>query len=183
MKDYYEILEVNKKASNDTIKKVFRMLIKKNHPDLFEGKEKIKAEEKVKELNEAYEVLINKESREKYNLELAENDKSNEEALAILMEENQYLKNVIQEKNRLIKEYFDEVEEEQENIQKIYSNISKQDINNETMVEGYNLYRRKEQINKIIYVLLMILVGVITLSIVTDINVFKIFIEVFKNMF
>ena len=183
MKDYYEILEVNKKASNDTIKKVFRMLIKKNHPDLFEGKEKIKAEEKVKELNEAYEVLINKESREKYNLELAENDKSNEEALAILMEENQYLKNVIQEKNILIKEYFDEVEEEQENIQKIYSNISKQDINNETMVEGYNLYRRKEQINKIIYVLLMILVGVITLSIVTDINVFKIFIEVFKNMF
>ena len=183
MKDYYEILEVNKKASNDTIKKVFRMLIKKNHPDLFEGKEKIKAEEKVKELNEAYEVLINKESREKYNLELAENDKSNEEALAILMEENQYLKNVIQEKNRLIKEYFDEVEEEQENIQKNYSNIYKQGINNETMVEGYNLYRRKEQINKIIYVLLMILVGIITLSIVTDINVFKIFIEVFKNMF
>ena len=54
MKDYYELLEVSKNASEDTIKKVFRMLIKKNHPDLFEGEEKTKAEEKVKQLKKVY---------------------------------------------------------------------------------------------------------------------------------
>ena len=37
MKDYYELLELSKNASDETIKKVFRMLIKKNHPDLLEG--------------------------------------------------------------------------------------------------------------------------------------------------
>ena len=47
MENYYEILEVNEKASIEIIKKVFKIHIKKNHPDLFTGKEKLEAEEKV----------------------------------------------------------------------------------------------------------------------------------------
>lgn len=188
MKDYYEILEVNKNASDDTIKKVFRMLIKKNHPDLFEGAEKVKAEEKVKELNEAYEVLINKESREKYNLELEEYNNKNEDALTILMEENEYLKGVIEEKNRLIKEFFDELgvnenELKEEINSSEYSEENERYIDNITMTEGYKLYKKKEQIKKILYMVAMILAGIIFLWVVTDINLFKIFIDTFKAMF
>ena len=48
MKNYYEILEVNPKASEDIINKVYKIKVKKNHPDLFQGEEKKKAEEKTK---------------------------------------------------------------------------------------------------------------------------------------
>lgn len=189
MKDYYELLEVNKNASDDTIKKVFRMLIKKNHPDLFEGKEKLKAEEKVKDLNEAYEVLINKEKREKYNLELEEYNSKNEDAFRVLMEENEYLKNVIQEKNRIIKEFLQDIgvnsNELEENINdsEYFDEIVDTKENNIDMTAGYNGYKREERIKKIIYMAFMILVGAIVLWVVTGINIFKIFIEIFKTMF
>ena len=42
MKNYYEILEVNPKASDEIIKKIYKIKIKKNHPDLFQGEEKKK---------------------------------------------------------------------------------------------------------------------------------------------
>jgi len=185
MKDYYEILEVNKNASEDTIKKVFRMLIKKNHPDLFEGDEKIRAENKVKELNEAYEVLINKENREKYNLELEKYNIKDEDALVILMEENEYLKNVIQEKNKLIKEFLKDVGVSTDNLQEdiIDSEYVEEVDNSVDMTAGYNSYKREERIKKIIYMFGIILIGIIALWVVTGINMFKIFIDIFRNMF
>ena len=48
MKNYYEILQVSNKADKDTISKVYKYLIKKNHPDLFSGEEKKQAEIKAK---------------------------------------------------------------------------------------------------------------------------------------
>ena len=53
MKNYYEILEVNPRASEEVIKKAHQVLIKKYHPDLYTGEESIYAEQKVRELNEA----------------------------------------------------------------------------------------------------------------------------------
>lgn len=64
-KDYYEILGIDKNASQDEIKKEYRKLAKKYHPDANPGDQK--AEEKFKDISEAYEVLSNKEKRSKYD--------------------------------------------------------------------------------------------------------------------
>jgi curved DNA-binding protein len=69
-KDYYEILGVARNASDAEIKKAFRRLARKYHPDV--AKDKSTAEEKFKELNEANEVLSDPEKRRKYD-ELGEN--------------------------------------------------------------------------------------------------------------
>ncbi|MDX2003347.1 MAG: J domain-containing protein [Chitinophagales bacterium] len=64
-KDYYQILGVSKTATADEIKKVFRKLAKQYHPDKNPGDKK--AEERFKEMSEAYEVLSDPEKRKKYD--------------------------------------------------------------------------------------------------------------------
>jgi len=64
-KDYYQILGVAKTATEDDIRKEYRSLARKHHPDLNPGNKK--AEEKFKEINEAYEVLSDSEKRLKYD--------------------------------------------------------------------------------------------------------------------
>lgn len=64
-KDYYKILGVEKKASKDEIKKAYRKLAMKYHPDRNKGNKE--AEEKFKEINEANEVLSDEAKRKKYD--------------------------------------------------------------------------------------------------------------------
>lgn len=64
-KDYYKVLGVSKGAGADDIKKAFRKLARKYHPDVNPGDKK--AEEKFKEINEAYEVLSDPDKRRKYD--------------------------------------------------------------------------------------------------------------------
>jgi len=66
MKDYYNILGVDRNASEDDIKKAFRKLSVKWHPDRNPGNKE--AEEKFKEIAEAYEVLGDKDKKRKYDL-------------------------------------------------------------------------------------------------------------------
>lgn len=64
-KDYYKILGVDKNSSSKEIKSAYRKLAKKYHPDLNGGD--TKAQEKFKEINEAYEVLSDKDKKAKYD--------------------------------------------------------------------------------------------------------------------
>lgn len=70
MKNYYEILEVNPKASKEVIEKAYRVLAKKYHPDLYIGEKKEYAERKIKEINAAYNILSDEFLREQYDSEL-----------------------------------------------------------------------------------------------------------------
>ena len=64
-KDYYKILGVDRKASERDIKQAYRKLARQYHPDVNPGDKS--AEEKFKQINEAYEVLSDKENRQKYD--------------------------------------------------------------------------------------------------------------------
>ena len=64
-KNFYDILGVNRNASQQEIKKAYRQLARKYHPDVNPGDNS--AEAKFKEINEAYEVLSDKETRKKYD--------------------------------------------------------------------------------------------------------------------
>ncbi len=66
-KDYYKILGVERTATEQEIKSAYRKLARQYHPDLKTGSEKEAAEEKFKEINEAYEVLSDPEKRAKYD--------------------------------------------------------------------------------------------------------------------
>ena len=70
MKDYYGILEVNEKASPEIIEKAYKTLVKKYHPDLYSSVQKREAETKLKEINEAYNILSDRFLRSQYDLEL-----------------------------------------------------------------------------------------------------------------
>ena len=63
MKDYYQILGVTKNASTEEIKKAYYKLAHKHHPDKSNGDEK-----KFKEINEAYQILSNKDKRSQYDM-------------------------------------------------------------------------------------------------------------------
>jgi DnaJ-class molecular chaperone len=68
MKDYYEILGVSRKASEEEIKSVYYKLAHKYHPDVNKGPD---AEEKFKDINEAYAILSDSLKRADYDQELA----------------------------------------------------------------------------------------------------------------
>ena len=63
--DYYKILEISQDATHDEIKKQYRQLAKKKHPD--KNKEE-KSEDIMVQINKAYEILSNKELRKKYDV-------------------------------------------------------------------------------------------------------------------
>ena len=78
MKDYYEILEVNEKASSEIIEKAYKTLVKKYHPDLYSTVEKKEAEKKLKDINEAYQILSDSFLRSQYDLELQKEKNRNQ---------------------------------------------------------------------------------------------------------
>jgi curved DNA-binding protein CbpA len=80
MKDYYQILEIAPSASQDAIKEQYRFLVQAWHPDKFPNPaQKLKAEEKLKEINAAYEFLGNSAKRAEYDSRARYNTSSSHE--------------------------------------------------------------------------------------------------------
>lgn len=67
LKDYYKLLEVNETASPEVIQAAYKILAKKYHPDVAKPNEKAMKEAKMKEINNAKEILLNPVEREKYD--------------------------------------------------------------------------------------------------------------------
>ena len=95
MKNYYEILEVDRNASKEIIEKAYKTLAKKYHPDVQEQNQKKIAEEKMKLINEAYSVLSDENQKEEYDKQLEENIIS-KELYQEVVQENIELKRKIQ---------------------------------------------------------------------------------------
>lgn len=66
----YEVLEVSENASEEVIEKAYKVLAKKYHPDLQSQDKKQIAENKMKQINEAYEILGNETKRKEYDIKL-----------------------------------------------------------------------------------------------------------------
>src|SRR5258706_8029135 len=80
MADYYQILEVSPDASQETIKEQYRFLVQAWHPDRFSSpSQKLKAEEKIKEVNTAYQILGDPAKREEYDKKNRFSRSSNEQ--------------------------------------------------------------------------------------------------------
>ena len=73
-KNYYEILEVSRSASPEIIEKAYKILVKKYHPDLQPDNLKATYSEKLKLINEAYNVLSNPEKRSEYDNRLRQDN-------------------------------------------------------------------------------------------------------------
>ena len=97
MKNYYEILEVDKNASQEVIEKAYRTLAKKYHPDLQQGQKQQECAEKMKIINEAYDVLSNSEKRQQYNQKL-ENERIQRERMQYQQMQNEAMAREQQER-------------------------------------------------------------------------------------
>lgn len=154
-KNYYDILEVNKNASPEIIEKAYRTLVKKYHPDLQDNNLKAEYEEKIKLINEAFEVLSDSEKRKNYDLNLKQTEFSVED-YNNLINENLKLKNEINYlKNNLIN-YKNNINNNLNNkINENYNNINKNNFNNSNYNKNINNnysenIRQKYNINSIL---------------------------------
>lgn len=149
MKNYYEILEVNPKASEEIIKKIYKIKIKQNHPDLFQGEEKKKAEETTKEITEAYDILSDIKKREEYDLELKNSENiTNSEKYQIIISnlklENEYLKQVILDKNIMINSFLENTSVPPHSTD-AFNFFSQSDQTNKNNTESSNIYSKNKK--------------------------------------
>lgn len=132
MKNLYDVLEVSRKASSEIIEKAYKTLAKKYHPDLQDGSNRVECEEKMKEINEAYEILSHEQKRKQYDEKLAIED---EMEIQKRVQENFKSNNVSDSHNENYYEEENKINEEQ--IRNYYRNIEEQ-------LKKQDEYRRKE---------------------------------------
>lgn len=137
--NYYDILEINKNASSEIIEKAYKTLVKKYHPDLQQNNLKNNYEEKIKKINEAYEVLSNPEKKYNYDLNLNKIEISKEE-YDNLYNENTNLKNEL----NYLKNNYNQIQNNYNHFNNKQSEIDQnninQEINNAINKAYYNAY-------------------------------------------
>ena len=137
-KNYYDILEVNKNASPEIIEKSYKTLVKKYHPDLQDNNLKAEYEEKIKLINEAFEVLSDSEKRKNYDLNLKQTEFSVED-YNNLINENLKLKNEINYLKNTLINYKNNINNNLNNkINENYNNINKNNFNNSNYNKNIN---------------------------------------------
>lgn len=136
MKNYYEILEVDPKASKEVIEKAYKVLAKKYHPDLQEEKNKKSAEEKIKRINEAYEILSDENKKAKYDEKLKQ-IKEEEERIKVA-KNNEYINNI----KSVYTNQYNNYKKEQE-LTKEANNILKKEYKKELRRLKMNAFLRK----------------------------------------
>ena len=99
METLYDILEVSRKASKEVIEKAYKTLAKKYHPDLQTAENKEIAEKRMKEINEAYDVLSDEQKRKEYDEKLEAEDERKKQEEYINYQNNSGTQNVRYESN------------------------------------------------------------------------------------
>ena len=99
METLYDILEVSRKASKEVIEKAYKTLAKKYHPDLQTAENKEIAEKRMKEINEAYDVLSDEQKRKEYDEKLEAEDERKKQEEYINYQNNSSAQNVRYESN------------------------------------------------------------------------------------
>ncbi len=127
MENYYDILEVSSKASKEVITKAYRTLVKKYHPDANSKNNKPIDDEKIKKINEAYDVLSDEEKRKKYDEELERIKQQENEDMQLRYEK-------LVEQNRLLQQELANLK----NYQGNYNNERLQNTYNENFNSNYN---------------------------------------------
>lgn len=166
----YEILEVSENASDEVIEKAYKVLAKRYHPDLQNVKDKVYAEEKMKEINKAYEILTDTKKRQEYDNELKRiRDRE------IYIKEQEFLKRAINENK--IKEEQNTKDDSSYNMQEhnrykkySYKEQQKEEIRNQRdYIRKYMRYLRKMKaemtIEKIrdFCITILIMIGIVCL--------------------
>lgn len=176
MKNYYEILEVDKNASEEVIEKAYKTLAKKYHPDLQNDSD---CQDKMRQINEAYEILSNDFKRREYDEKIKRQSVSIEEYNRIIQENNRLKKDLKRVANQREISQNQERLEEMSIMQRYYEQIKKATKQPQMRYERKKTKISLEKIKKIvIYIAILIGIGLV-LAIVPFTR--KFFINLYNN--
>lgn len=176
MKNYYEILEVDKNASEEVIEKAYKTLAKKYHPDLQNNSN---CQDKMRQINEAYEILSNDFKRREYDEKIKRQSVSIEEYNRIIQENNRLKKDLKRVVNQREMSQNQERLEEMSIMQRYYEQIKKATKQPQMRYERKKTKISLEKIKKIvIYIAILIGIGLV-LAIVPFTR--KFFINLYNN--
>ena len=176
MKNYYEILEVDKNASEEVIEKAYKTLAKKYHPDLQNNSN---CQDKMRQINEAYEILSNDFKRREYDEKIKRQSVSIEEYNRIIQENNRLKKDLKRVVNQREMSQNQGRLEEKSIMQRYYEQIKKATKQPQMRYERKKTKISLEKIKKIvIYIAILIGIGLV-LAIVPFTR--KFFINLYNN--
>ena len=176
MKNYYEILEVDKNASEEVIEKAYKTLAKKYHPDLQNNSN---CQDKMRQINEAYEILSNDFKRREYDEKIKRQSVSIEEYNRIIQVNNRLKKDLKRVANQREMSQNQERLEEMSIMQRYYEQIKKATKQPQMRYERKKTKISIEKIKKIvIYIAILIGIGLV-LAIVPFTR--KFFINLYNN--
>ena len=175
-RDYYEVLGIDKNADASAIKKAYRKLAKKYHPDLQNNSN---CQDKMRQINEAYEILSNDFKRREYDEKIKRQSVSIEEYNRIIQENNRLKKDLKRVANQREMSQNQERLEEMSIMQRYYEQIKKATKQPQMRYERKKTKISLEKIKKIvIYIAILIGIGLV-LAIVPFTR--KFFINLYNN--